>query len=119
MKTSDKVVKNLYENRTPIVDACSKVQLSVKEKESGGTPTFKTEVIEQPCKRIDGLYCSSCAYPDKKWRLGICNMASHLYIDNKAGQPLRFITPLNMEIGDFQENVKFINPIKQSKRGKK
>jgi len=116
MKTTNAIVKDLYNNRTPIVAACEKVQISVKEVIEG-KPTFVTEVVFNPCKRIENGFCSSCAYPDKKWRLGICNLASHLYIENKVGQKPKVITPLNMKVEDFKENKTVLNPIKQSKRG--
>jgi hypothetical protein len=118
MRDTDDAIKDLYENRTPIVEACTKVQLSVKEKSIGNNPpTYKTEVIDSLCSRIDGNLCGACAYPDKKWRLGICNLATHLYIENKMGEAPKFLTPITMEFVGAVGKIKIVNPIKQSKRG--
>ena len=118
MRSTDRVVKELYDKkRTPIVDACTKVQLSVRDKSSGNVPTYKTEVIDSRCSRIDGGFCGACAYPDKKWALGICNLANHLYIENKAGESPKFLTPITLEFVGVKGKTKFVNPIKKSKRG--
>ncbi len=53
------------------------------------------------CQRIieipTGKYCMSFPEPDIKWKTGICNMATHVTINNKKG------------------NIK-VNPLKASKR---
>ena len=62
------------------------------------------EVVEQceGCGRImeleSGRYCQTFPEPSKKWKVGICNMATHV----KA---------------TTEEKVQKINPIKASKRG--
>ena len=118
MRTNDRVVKELYEKkRTPIVEACTKVQLSVRKKSDGNVPVYETEVIDSRCSRIDGDLCGACTYPDKKWRLGICNLATHLYIENKAGESPKFLTPITLEFVGVKGKTKFVNPIKKSKRG--
>lgn len=116
MRTKDRFTKELYEERTPIVDACRKVQLSTKGKNEAGRFEYKTEVIEMPCKRIDGDRCAACAFPDLKWHLGVCNMASHLNFEPKKGDPHQFVTPITIEVEEYKENKTFINPIKKSKR---
>jgi hypothetical protein len=45
-----------------------------------------------------GTYCSSYAAPDKHWSLGICNMATHIKLEEEKVQ-------------------KALNPLKASKRG--
>lgn len=72
------------------------------------TSGFFNPIIEkcEGCERIveadNNKYCKSYAYPEAKWRLGICNFATHVKPELIVG------------------NVK-INPIKASKRasGKK
>ncbi len=76
------------------------------------TETIKTElyssgffnpVIEEcdGCERIIEVestrYCKTYAFPEAKWRLGLCNFATHKKPEIKGGQ-------------------KKINPIKASKR---
>ena len=58
----------------------------------------KEEVLESgPCGKIDGEKCSAYIKPSAKWRLGDCNLATHL---------------INIE----DEKRKILNPIKKSKR---
>ncbi len=40
----------------------------------------KTSIIDKckGCDRINGQFCSAYLFPDKKWRLGDCNLASHI-----------------------------------------
>ncbi len=104
----------LYENREPIVLACKRVQFSVKQ--SGKDADFKTETIDKPCDRIDGDLCSACVDPRAKWRLGKCNLATHLYHENKQGQPYAFITPIEQDVVDPRKTQQKLNPIKFSKR---
>jgi hypothetical protein len=112
LRTKGKVIAELFRDRTPIVDACKLVQLSTK---SGHD--YKTETIEKPCDRIDGPFCGACAFPNIKWKLGLCNLATHLEADNRKDQPHQFITPITMDVEKVEENKKFLNPIKNSKRG--
>jgi len=55
------------------------------------------------CQRIieipTGKYCMSFPDPTIKWKTGVCNMATHIQINNKTG------------------NVK-VNPLKASKRSR-
>jgi hypothetical protein len=119
MRTNDKVVKELYEiQRTPIIEACLKVQWTKKLKADGNIPKFETKVIAKACSRAEGNLCGACAFPDKKWRGGICNLATHLYKDPpKQGEVQTFITPTTMTFKEFEKKKEFLNPIKQSKRG--
>jgi hypothetical protein len=117
MRTNDKVVKELYEDRTPIVESCLKVQ-STKQVKSGRDKKFETEVIDRACARMEGDLCGACAFPDKKWSGGICNLATNLYVEpSKRGEIQTFITPMTMTFTEFEEKKEFLNPIKQSKRG--
>ena len=53
----EQILALLMEGRTPIVEKC------------------------KGCKRIDSSapdFCGAYLYPDKKWRLGSCNAATHL-----------------------------------------
>lgn len=56
------------------------------------------------CKRIEelpnGKFCMSYPIPAKHWTIGICNMATHIKIEEEATQ-------------------KAMNPLKASKRGGK
>jgi len=67
------------------------------------TSGFFTPIIEkcEGCERIveaeNKKYCRSYAYPDAKWRLGICNFATHVKPE--------------LNIGKVR-----INPLKASKR---
>lgn len=40
----------------------------------------RTPVIEacKGCNRIDGELCSTYLFPDKRWRLGDCGLATHV-----------------------------------------
>jgi hypothetical protein len=57
-----------------------------------GAPTARP-VVEQclGCDRIlkdkgtDGQRCSAFAFPDAKWRLGPCSMATHIKSDTAKG----------------------------------
>lgn len=67
------------------------------------TSGFFKPIVEkcEGCERIveadSNKYCKSYAYPETKWRLGICNFATHVKPELAVG------------------NVK-INPLKASKR---
>lgn len=113
MRTNDKVMSDLYEKRTQVIRACLVIQLSTQIKGDD----YKTETIESPCKRVDGMFCNTCAYPNLKWKTGICNFASHLYIEQKTGlgQLKKFITPITMKV-NIEASKKKLNPLKYSKR---
>ena len=104
----------LRENREPIIQACERVQFSVKD--GSKKDEFKTEIIDRRCDRIDGDLCSACGNPGAKWRLDRCNLATHLYHENKQGQPYAFITPLGQDPVDPRIAERKLNPIKFSKR---
>ena len=62
--------------------------------------TVKREPVEMtqgPCKRIDGDKCSVYIKPSIMWKLGDCGLATHIIQED--------------------DEKKFINPIKASKRG--
>ncbi|MFO7761524.1 MAG: PxxKW family cysteine-rich protein [Thermodesulfobacteriota bacterium] len=76
------------------------------------TETIKTELynsgffnpIVEECEGCDRIikvnnnkYCKTYAFPEAKWRLGLCNFATHKKLTIKGGQ-------------------KKVNPIKSSKR---
>jgi hypothetical protein len=104
----------LREERTPIIEACSKIQVSVKDKEQ----KLKTEIVVNPCDRIDGEFCSAYAFPDKKWRLGPCNAATHLFLEQKRSGTKKLVTPLTIAAEEYQkyQDQKHLNPLKASKR---
>jgi len=56
------------------------------------------------CGRIvengDGIYCQATNFPQSKWRLGLCNLATHVK-------------------GPVESNSAKINPLKASKRAAK
>lgn len=110
-----KMMKDLRASRTRIVEPCLKVQKSVYKRKDG-VLKLETEVIEIPCKRIDGNYCSACAFPNAKWRNGECNLASHLYYEMKRDEPRTFLTPLGRSIEEHEAIQRKLNPIKASKR---
>lgn len=116
VRTKGIMIAQLYRDREPIIEACQVVQISTKVKAEGGGYKLETEIIKRPCERIDGDHCSACAFPDKKWRSGICNVSTHLTIENKTGQPQKFITPIMIVVKDIEANKKFVNPLKLSKR---
>lgn len=127
MRTNDKLkrdenwkdnqTRKLMEDRTPVIEECMKIQLTTKENK-GREVIFKTEIGWSPCNRIEGDFCGACPFPEKKWRGGICNLATHLYLEPpKQGSPQKFITPLTMTFKEFEKKKAMINPIKKSKRG--
>jgi hypothetical protein len=118
VRTKGRLYAELERDKTPIIEACQKVQLSTKIKLEDGGYDYKTETVDMPCKRINGDYCSACAFPSKKWIQGRCNVASHLVIETKKGEPHQFITPITMVVEKVEENKRFLNPIKRSKRGR-
>ena len=64
------------------------------------------EIIEQckGCNRTvevtSGWYCAACPQPDAKWKVGNCNLATHVS-------------------SSMAENAQKINPLKASKRSRK
>jgi len=117
-RTKSRMLADLERDKTPIVEACTKVQVSVKQK----ADEFDTKVEERRCSRIslkeDGSeFCEACAFPNAKWRLGKCNMATHLYHENRPGKPFTILTPITMDVNTYRKEVQKLNPIKQSKRG--
>lgn len=114
VRTKGRTMAELIRDQTPIIEACVKVQMT--EKLSRGE--LKTEIVERPCERIVGTDCGACAFPDKKWRLGKCNLATHLIFENKTGDKKQFfVTPITMTVAEYKEVQRKVNPIKQSKRG--
>lgn len=113
MRTNNKAMTKLYQNRTPIMEECRKVQLTTAVKHD----EYETEVIDRPCNRIEGNLCSTCASPELKWKAGKCNFASHLYMEPKKDEKKILITPINEEV-TILEAEKMLNPIKYSKRGR-
>ncbi len=76
--------------REDIIEACLIQRKTITKRD-------KEEVIEKgPCNKIDGKKCAAYMLPAAKWKLGDCGLASHL---------------INLE-----DEKKFVNPIKQSKR---
>ncbi len=57
------------------------------------------------CDRIldmeQGRFCAATPNPGTKWRLGVCNLATHVKSDKKSGEAVK------------------INPLKASKRAAK
>ena len=116
VRTKGILIAELERDKTPIIEACQKVQLTTNVKGSDGRYKHETEIIESSCNRINGVHCAACPFPDKKWGLGICNLATHLTIETKKGEPKKFITPITIEVARVEGNKKQINPLKLSKR---
>lgn len=78
--------------REDVIEACliQKKIIKVKGEE--------TNMEQGPCRRIDGNKCEACISPAARWKNGNCNLATHLI--------------------SFEDEKQFVNPIKQSKRGK-
>ena len=80
------------DERTPIVDQCKTASLSIipdpKNKE-------KKIAIKVACPRIDGEFCSTYLFPDKKWSTRKCPFSQE-------------------EVTEEQERM--LNPLKASKR---
>jgi hypothetical protein len=113
VRTKGQLMAEAIRDRTPIIEACLKVQMSEKLPKS----QLKTEIVDRPCERIDGTDCAACAFPDKKWKLGKCNLATHLTYENKKGEKQFIVTPITMTVAEYEEEQRKVNPIKQSKRG--
>ena len=78
-------------NREEVVEACLIQERIVKIKKED------TLMKQGPCNRLDGTKCAAYISPAAKWRVGDCNLASHLISQ--------------------EDEKKFVNPIKASKRG--
>lgn len=77
--------------REDIIEACLIQRKTIKKKDD------KDKIMEQgPCDKIDGKKCAAYMIPAAKWKLGDCGLASHLISQ--------------------EDEKKFVNPIKQSKR---
>lgn len=107
-----KMMKDLRRDRTAIIDDCTHVQMTTKPKKE-----YETKIVEKKCDRISDEFCSACAFPSAKWRNGRCNLATHLYFENKPRDPKVYITPLREEVLIDDGKGQKINPIKLSKRG--
>ena len=81
----DKTIVELRKHRTPTVEFCERYPGTEK------TKTGKVvDVILGPCKRIDGNLCNACLSPEIKWKLGMCNLATHASIINEtSGEKVR------------------------------
>ena len=91
----DKQTQRLMEERTQMVAQCSLIT-PPKDDEPDGPP--KVEV----CSRADEYFCSTFAFPDKKWRMGDCPMCDS-FLKAKTAEELKKAK---------------INPIKASKRAR-
>ncbi len=76
----------------PVIDKCYTFEFTGKNKQNDAVTT-----TSGPCKRIVGDVCGACISPKAKWRLGNCNLATHII--------------------SVEEQKKKLNPIKASKRG--
>lgn len=85
------MIEELRADRKPVVDQCKVFNFTVKN--SKGVPV---DQVSGPCTRIDGELCAAYAYPDTRWRLGNCPLATHI-------------------IGEAEQQKK-VNPIKASKK---
>jgi len=56
-----KLIEELREVREPIIEQCKHFEDS-----------------KNPCGRIDGELCNATLSPAVKWRLGPCNLATHV-----------------------------------------
>lgn len=77
--------------REPIVEKCKILKKTVIVKRES------VEMTQGPCNRIDGNKCSVYIKPSVMWKLGNCGLATHIIQE--------------------EDEKKFINPIKASKRG--
>jgi hypothetical protein len=83
--------EQMINERLPIVHECkiNKKIVTVKRE--------PVEMTQGPCERIDGDKCFAYINPSAKWKLGDCGLATHIIQE--------------------EDEKKFINPIKASKRG--
>jgi hypothetical protein len=77
----------------PIIEKC---KINTKEI----TIKKETQIIEKgPCNKISGNKCSAYINPFIKWKLGNCPLASHIIM--------------------MEDEQKFKNPLKESKRSRR
>jgi hypothetical protein len=72
IKHHSQQMKSLLLERKPAVDACR------------DHPTDPCEYLEK-----DSDYCSAYAFPETRWRLGKCPLATHLEIESKKKEKVR------------------------------
>jgi len=85
--------QEMLNKREDVIDKCILFKKDVIVK-------GKPEIMEKgPCKRIDGEKCAAYISPAARWRLGDCCLATHLI--------------------HSEEEQKFINPLKASKKASK
>jgi hypothetical protein len=115
VRTKGRLMAEAIRDRQPVIEACMKVQLSERVKQG----ELKTSVIDKKCARISGEFCKACTSPDAKWKNGKCNLATHLYFENKGGRGEKqfIVTPMGTEPSAYIKEQQKLNPIKQSKRG--
>lgn len=116
VRTKGRIIAELERDKTPIIESCFKVQLSERITK-GRESHLKTETVEKKCERINGQNCLAYAFPDKKWKNGSCNLATHLYHENKKGDKVLILTPFGVIPEAYIKEQQKLNPIKQSKRG--
>lgn len=116
VRTKGRVMAELERDKTPIIESCLKVQMSERIRE-GKETHLKTEIVEKKCERINDQHCSACAFPNLKWKNGSCNLATHLYHENKKGERVMILTPFGVIPEAYIKEQQKLNPIKQSKRG--
>jgi len=83
--------EQMINERTPIVTECKILKKIVTVKRE------PVEMTQGPCARVDGDKCSVYINPSFMWKLGDCGLATHII--------------------QIEDEKKFINPIKASKRG--
>jgi len=84
-------IEEMREKREDVVKACLIQSKTIIKKGKDD------QLIEKgPCYKVDGNKCAAYMIPSAKWRLGNCALANHIIIE--------------------EDEKKFINPIKQSKR---
>jgi len=69
-----KLIDKLREKREPIIDQCKKFGEA-----------------DESCSRIDGNLCSATFSPSARWKLGPCNLATHVIsrIGEQSQQKIR------------------------------
>lgn len=82
----------MHPERTVIVEQCHTAALSITNDPNNKDKKIATKV---PCPRIDGDFCNTYLWPEKKWRSTNCPFAQK-------------------EVTEEQERM--LNPIKASKR---
>ncbi len=86
-----KLRDEMMKEREPIIEACTVQKKTITKK-------GEENILEKgPCERIDGNFCAAYIKPSAKWRIGNCVLATHIIHQ--------------------EDEKKFVNPIKASKRG--